>query len=461
MQCVPISETLHWSHAMLLIPFAEILGADMKPALLILTLCTIASLAVADDTEALKRRLKDLNGQSADHWIYNDISAGFEAAKRTGKPLFVTFRCVPCVDCLGFDGEVAAGNEAIKRLASEEFICVRQVEMKGVDLSLFQFDYDLNWAGMFLNANGTIYARYGTQSTEGPDAFNSVKGLATTMQRVLELHKNYPNNKQLLTGKKPSPKSWKTPNEIPTLHPNLRKEAQTSRTHCIHCHNIHDAENDLWVRDGTMSKNKIWRYPYPDNIGIRLSVLDGRTIESVKVGSIADKAGIVVGQIIDSVNGQIISSVADFQWVLHGMENRAGEAIAIDLNDGSATTLTTVENWKRTDISWRGSLFSLSPKLRMWMPALKEAELSKHDLKSGTPALQIKWINRDKTAGKAAIKAGLKKGDIVLRADGNPVPNSDQKFHAWVKMNYQSGQTIRLAVLRNGKELTIDLPLPE
>ena len=433
----------------------------MKPLWLILIPWAVASYAVADDPEALKKRLKDLNGQKADHWIYNDISAGFSEAKRTGKPLFITFRCVPCVDCLGFDGEVADGNDAIKQLASEEFVSVRQVEMKGVDLTQFQFDYDLNWAGIFLNANGTIYARYGTQSSEGSDAFNSAEGLLATMKRVLQLHENYPKNRHLFVGKKPPAKPWRTAKEIPTLHPNLRKEAQTSRTHCIHCHNLHDAENDLWVRDGIMSMDKLWRYPYPDNLGLHIQVRDGRTVDSVAADSAAAQAGITPGQLIDTVNGQAISSVADFQWVLHGLENQAGETIRIVFADSSKVTLTTKANWKRTDISWRGSLFSLSPKLRMWMPALKENERLKYDLKSGTNGLVIKWINRKQPAGKAAINAGLKLGDIVLKADGKPVPVSDQKFHAWVKMNYQSAQTLRLTILRSTNMLNIDLPLVE
>ncbi len=426
-----------------------------------LILCAIATCTFADDQEALKERLRDLNGQNAAHCIYNDISAGLSEAKKSGKPLFITFRCVPCVDCLGFDGEVADGNEAIKQLATEEFVCVRQVEMKGVDLTLFQFDYDLSWAALFLNADGTVYARYGTQSSDGADAFNSVEGLLATMRRVLQLHKDYPKNKHLFVGKKPPRKPWATAKGIPTLHPNLRKEAQTSRTHCIHCHNIHDAENDLWVRDGTMSRDRLWRYPYPENLGLRLSVHDGRTVEFVDPDSTAARGGIAVGQIIHSVNGQAISSIADFQWVLHGLENRDREVIAVSFDDGSKVVLATEANWKRYDISWRGSLFSLSPKLRMWMPALEENELSDHGLESGTPALIVRWINRKKPAGRAAINAGLRESDVILRADGQAVPSSDQKFHAWVKMNYQSGQTIELAVVRDGKEILVELPLVE
>jgi len=45
------------------------------------------------DTAAAKRkRLKD---NAADFWIYDDIAAGTTKAKAAGKPLLVSFRCVP------------------------------------------------------------------------------------------------------------------------------------------------------------------------------------------------------------------------------------------------------------------------------------------------------------------------------------------------------------------------------
>lgn len=35
-------------------------------------------------------------GDSADElWIYDDLAAGFAAAEQSGKPLLVSFRCVP------------------------------------------------------------------------------------------------------------------------------------------------------------------------------------------------------------------------------------------------------------------------------------------------------------------------------------------------------------------------------
>ena len=116
---------------------------------LFLSLCPLLCVgsAVADD--GLRERLEGTHAADADHWIYNDIATGLEQAKKTGKPLFVTFRCVPCEACMGFDAEVANGNDRVKELANEHFVCVRQVEMKGVDLTRFQFDHDLNWSDTF------------------------------------------------------------------------------------------------------------------------------------------------------------------------------------------------------------------------------------------------------------------------------------------------------------------------
>ena len=57
-------------------------------------LCAVAALPPAAQAQNdLQKNLKDTN--VADHWIYDDIGKGFAEARATGKPLLVTFRCVP------------------------------------------------------------------------------------------------------------------------------------------------------------------------------------------------------------------------------------------------------------------------------------------------------------------------------------------------------------------------------
>ncbi|HEX6987739.1 MAG TPA: thioredoxin family protein, partial [Planctomycetaceae bacterium] len=226
--------------------------------------CLLLASPLAAEEPALREKIQDEHAVGAEGWIYNDIARGFEEARRTGKPLFVTFRCVPCKDCEGFDAEVAKGNEVIQQLAAEHFVPVRQVEMKGVDLSQFQFDHDLNWAAMFLNADGTVYARYGTQSAAGADAYNSIQGLANTMRRVLELHENYPANKAELEGKRGPDKPYETALDMPGLENKEKLAGATARNNCIHCHMIHDAEQNHAYETGAFSHDLLWRYPLPE-----------------------------------------------------------------------------------------------------------------------------------------------------------------------------------------------------
>jgi len=61
--------------------------------LLVLALGVIGLNTRAQAQDDLRKNLKDTN--VADHWIYDDIAACFAEARETGKPLLVTFRCVP------------------------------------------------------------------------------------------------------------------------------------------------------------------------------------------------------------------------------------------------------------------------------------------------------------------------------------------------------------------------------
>src|SRR5690606_16816408 len=83
--------------------------------------CTTSAFAAEP---ALRDKLQDQHAVGAEGWNYNDIARGIAEAKRTGKPLFVTFRCVPCKACEGFDAEVAQGSELIQQLAAEHFVAV-------------------------------------------------------------------------------------------------------------------------------------------------------------------------------------------------------------------------------------------------------------------------------------------------------------------------------------------------
>lgn len=435
-------------------------------SVVLLTFAGLSSIADDRDEPArdrppanpLRETLEDEHAFGADFWVYNNIPIAMEEARRLDRPLFVTFRCIPCQDCSAFDAEVAQGSDAVQRMAEEHFVPVRQVEMEGVDLTQFQFDHDLNWAAMFLHPDGTVLARYGTQSAEGADAYNSVEGLLATMERVLALYEDYPNNSELFEGKIPEQKPYRTALEMPGLENRDRFAGETTRMSCIHCHNIHDAENFHAQDTGTMTDDVIFRYPFPNNVGLSIDPASGVKIAEIIDGSPADGAGFEAGEDVVTMNGQAICSIADMQWVLHQIPSEGGEVTIVGSESGSHT-LQLAEGWRHYDISWRASMWSMSPRLHVWMPELPEARQRELDISEDETALEVRWINQDQESGRAAREAGLRQGDIVVALNGEAIHMAPPQFMAYIKLNFEVGDELTFTVLREGRRRDIVIPL--
>ncbi len=335
--------------------------------------------------------------------------------------------------------------------------------MKGVDLNLFQFDHDLNWAAMFINADGTIYGRYGTQSAAGPDAFNSIESLEKAMQRVLKLHAAHPRNQSSLAGKRGKDRSYRTALEMPGMKNKDRLRGPTNRGNCIHCHMIHDAENLHAYRAGKMDWDLLWRYPYPNNLGIEIDPDDGRLIKAIKRDSAAEKAGLLAGDEVIAVKGQPMISIADFQWVLHNLPNTA-VSVTVTSKRGDRTAdykVAAKPGWKKTDFSWRGSLWAMPPQVGIFFPQMKPEELKKAGLPQDAIACRVTYMANNNQTAQAAKRAGLRLKDIVVELDGLPVPPGHRAVNYYIKQNFRPGQNLPLTVLRNGRRVKLSIPLHE
>ena len=120
------------------------------------------------------------------------------------------------MDCKSLDEQVARRDPRIAELLNQ-FVCVRIVQGWGIDLSLFQFDGELTWAVFFLNADRTIYGRYGSRSARDAMRDISVEGFQKALEGALELHKAQPARQKELAGKTGPAPRWKTPEDIPML----------------------------------------------------------------------------------------------------------------------------------------------------------------------------------------------------------------------------------------------------
>src|SRR5688500_14896400 len=165
----------------------------------LLVLVIVAGLV--QSVAAQDRKTKVLNDRDMfaknEVWLYDDLDEGFAEAKKSKRPLLVVLRCVPCEACSQFDKQLLDEQEQMRDLL-DQFVCVRVVKANGLDLSLFQFDYDQSFHAMFFNADRTIYGRFGTRSQKKEDDDMTMTGFRQAMKAVLTLHKGYPGNKQTL-----------------------------------------------------------------------------------------------------------------------------------------------------------------------------------------------------------------------------------------------------------------------
>ena len=318
--------------------------------------------------------------QESKDWIYNDLSEGIRVARETHKPLMVVFRCIPCEACQEFDDDVARRDPVIRDLL-DKFICVRIVQANTMDLSHFQFDYDLSFAVFFLNTDLTIYGRFGTRSNRLESDDISLAGLRAAMAEALRMHQDAATIKASLAGKQPRPTRFKTPRDFPVLsgryQPELDYAGSVARS-CIHCHQIRDAERRLQrAASEPMPDEVLFPYPDPDVVGLRLDPDEMAKIVQVAPGSSADRDGFKAGDEIVSLDGQPLLSIADVQWALHNAPATAKLPAQVR-RDGKMInlTMTLKEGWRHGNISWRTTTWTLR---QMGFGGMKLEELKEEE----------------------------------------------------------------------------------
>src|SRR5262245_60663521 len=307
----------------------------MKPAHLLLSALLLGqfSSSFADavkDREGAVRNDRDAMEKDA-RWIYNDYKKGFAEAKRTGKPLLVVLRCVPCLSCAGIDAQVLQEADLVPLL--DQFVCVRVINANALDLSLFQFDYDLSFSTMFFNGDGTVYGRYGSWRHQKDPQDKTTAGYKRALEGALQIHRGYPGNKTALAGKQGKPFPYRTPTEIPTLSNKYKLDLDWNGKvvpSCIHCHQIGDAIRlNYREQDKPMPSEWIYFWPAPETIGVSLAPDQAAQVQSVASGSIAGRAGLKAGDEVVTLAGQPLISIADFTWVLHHAPNQGSVAATI------------------------------------------------------------------------------------------------------------------------------------
>ena len=438
-----------------------------KPFLvLFLMLSAFVSISLAEtvkDREGAVRKDKATMQDDA-LWLYNDYEKGFAEAKRTGKPLLVVLRCVPCLSCMGLDAGVLSSVE-LKPLLGK-FVCVRLINANAIDLSKFQFDYDLSLSAMMFNADGTIYGRYGSWTHQKDPAEKTTAGFKLALESALKVHTAFPQNRAALIGKQGGPTPFKTPIEIPTLAGKYKRDLDWDGkvvASCVHCHQVGEAYRNFYRNQGKpIPTDLIFPMPMPETIGLTLAPDQMAKVQSVAPGSIAAKAGVQSGDEFATLNGQMLFSIADFAWALHRAPEQ-GTISAKVLRGKTQKELGIVlpAEWRmKSDISRRVGTWGMRGMATggLVMADISDEDRAKRGLANDTLALLVKFVGQYNHHA-AAKNAGFQKDDVLLEIDGRSTRLTEGQFIGQLLQSTKPGQKLKTLVLRGEKQLTLWLPM--
>ena len=341
----------------------------------------------------------------------------------------------------------------------DQFVRVRLIQCNSLDLNLFQFDYDLTFAAFFLNADRTIYGRFGTRSSEKEASRDiSITGFRKAMEGALELHRDYPKSRDILKAKTGLPAKFKIAQDFPSLSgkytPFLDYKGQVARS-CIHCHMLGEAaRKDARSEQGVMPDKAIYPWPMPNILGLVFDPTERATLKSVIPGSPAETSGFQAGDEILTLEKQPLLSIADVQWVLH--QSWAPQTLHSAVKRDGKTIpirLPLAADWRRSsDISWRTTSWDLRRIATggLLLKSLDAQQRKQAKIEPGQLALRVEHVGQY-GAHAVAKKAGFKENDIITAFDDITRDVRETELFAHVLRKHEAGTIVPVTVLRQGE----------
>jgi hypothetical protein len=334
--------------------------------------------------------------------------------------------------------------------------------MADVDVANLRFDFDLTFAAVLMHADGTIYHRYGSRGPAEATDHLSLASLAALLRDTVREHTLYDRAPHAPETKPPLPAI-----QLPVLQ---KKIAGGQKIDCVHCHTINDAEHVDLELQKKWRKDDLYVFPDPERLGVTLDRERQWLVTAVAAGSPAEKAGLQKGDELLSLGEQgSVRTLADVQWALHRAPFGDTQLPAgYRRGDQSASaTIALHDGWKRCppeDYAWRPYKWNLSPSSGFGGPALGDAEKQMLGIAPGKFACRVGYIvdwGERAARGRAALKAGLQKGDVVIGFAGKDDFVSVPHFHAWVALTRTAGEDTEIVILRGTERKVLRYALPQ
>lgn len=315
--------------------------------------------------------------------------------------------------------------------------------MRGVDLTQFDFDYDLTWAGFLMNAGGKVYGRFGGRDGANADANLTLPGLKHAMRAALAAYR-----------KDPDAAAERLERQVarPEAYP---AAARLKADACIHCHNVYDFDRDALHSAGQWKKELVWVYPPPKNLGLTLESDQQNRVRSVAPGSSAARAGLQPGDELRALGGRPVASFADAQYALHRAPAEGTLPVTWERAGKTRDALLPLApGWRESDLTWRESMWGIPPTASVYGKDLTAEEKTA----LGIPPKALAFRQGDFVPGPARA-AGIKAKDIILGLHDRALEMNMLQFNVYVRLNFSVGDRVTYSVLRNGQRLQIPVTL--
>ncbi|MCB1099780.1 MAG: thioredoxin family protein [Verrucomicrobiae bacterium] len=392
-----------------------------------------------------------------------DFYAALKEAQEDARPMFVTWRCIPCKQCAEFDKNVLEGSEKLDPLL-RRFVTVRMIDAGQLDQRYFPYlthqDLDLSWWGYFLRSDGGLYGVFGGKDHVSDSTRISEAALVNSLDRVLKHHYDPRRESWDIDSSQPDPSATKVgPKDsrgyelLLEKYPGLAKPDPKLGS-CVHCHQVGDMRNLEAIKTGTFSVEKVMQqWPLPENVGILLDRDDGLLVKSVAPESVAAKAGVLAGDRLGMANGVRLFGQADFRGVLHRASYEADTILIGWIRDGEVHTGTlTVENgWRTAENSWRKTIYS-----GVYGPNMGFFPLEGPRSGNGE-GLSIKpWMGPEPSE-RPVYATGLRPHMEIVAIDGMDQDMNIRKLITWFRFNHKDGDEV-IYTVKGGKEFKYVLP---
>jgi len=211
-----------------------------------------------------------------------------------------------------------------------------------------------------------------------------------------------------------------------------------------------------WVADQLMAKGRVVRgwlgvviQEITPEIAETIGVKEGILVSQIAAGSPAEKAGLKVGDIIVAIDGEKVREVRELQFRV--MKTPPGTEVTLTIiRGGKEQTIKAKVGEMPEEVSFG------QPKEQVGELGLSLRDLSPEEVsRFGVKGVFVEGV----APGSLAQRSGLRRGDIILAVNNEPVESPSQFNEKIEKAKSEQRTRVLLLIRRGGNNLYVVLYL--